>query len=72
LTKVDSSTNDASKKTWKEKMEEIISRSKKAKVNHFGLLSICEHNYYNLVKKICDSMHSNTLLYSLTTISKQS
>jgi len=33
LTKVDSSsTSDDKKKTWKEKMEEIISRSKKAKV----------------------------------------
>jgi len=35
LTKVDSSTSDDKKKTWKEKMEEIISKSKKAKVNSF-------------------------------------
>jgi len=34
LTKVDSSSaSDDKKKTWKENMEEIISRSKKAKVN---------------------------------------
>jgi len=32
LTKVDSSTSDDIKKSWKEKMEEIISKSKKAKV----------------------------------------
>jgi len=33
LTKVDSSTSEDKKKTWKEKMEEIISKSKKAKVH---------------------------------------
>jgi len=32
LTKVDSAASDEKKKTWKEKMEEIISKSKKAKV----------------------------------------
>jgi len=37
LTKVDSSTSDEKKKTWKEKMEEIISKSKKAKVSHLEL-----------------------------------
>jgi len=35
LTKVDSAAGDEKKKTWKEKMEEIISKSKKAKVNCF-------------------------------------
>jgi len=35
LTKVGSTTDDEKKKSWKEKMEEIISKSKKAKVVRF-------------------------------------
>jgi len=35
LTKVDPATSDEKKKSWKEKMEEIISKSKMAKVYYF-------------------------------------
>jgi len=62
LTKVDSAASEEKKKTWKEKMEEIISKSKKAKVLCFTSFSVylcvlcllqCHENAHCIFLDLC-------------------
>ena len=58
LTKVDSSTNDEKKKSWKEKMEEIISKSKKAKVYHFVFVYTFVNTFISIGIKEFATVHT--------------